>query len=281
MTNKTIKDTPENIEKLKNILNDYTEICLELFRDFKKKKIGENNVFLLNIIERFYFNSLSLIPLLELFIKEPRYKLSIALILRTCLSDLLTAIYLITFKRTSKEDSKGFSNEVKALSLEYVKAVEFILKQEHHFVKIHDQEEQLKNHYTTNHEYYKLENQEYKPINIKEIRSEGSQEYFSVNDIGQRLTEKAKYERILNGPLKDYGNVYLLYRFYSQYEHISPKSRLLLNFDSLYEFFRMIESVAYILDGTIAICQVISAEPSFQRKFEALGKQLNKIKDNA
>ncbi|MBY0425547.1 MAG: hypothetical protein K2Q22_07925, partial [Cytophagales bacterium] len=87
----------EQIQTLSTLLNETLEFLKENLVSFNNQKLSDYKAYFLMIIGKFRMNTESLIGLLPFFKQDHRHKLSLALILRCICSDILTALYLLSF----------------------------------------------------------------------------------------------------------------------------------------------------------------------------------------
>ncbi len=192
-----------NIDKLSLFIKKYSElISLEISSLSKINRKTDllgfcNYIFL----KRFYYNSLGIRSLLPLLKKDLYYKIPIGIIIRTCISDVLTYYYFVYLAR-EKADENEFNNELKAYLADNL-----------HFLERHLDDEKAKR---------KISKEQY-----SQLRSAFLELYqdFLQPDSDKLLTEKHINFKKISILLKSkpelawVADVYEFYDYLSKYEH--------------------------------------------------------------
>ena len=211
-------------------------ICINkvgISNDNKKgSEIGLKGFVFLDILQRINYNLLGLSTLFIEFKKYNDIRFTINLIFRSCLSEVLTGLYLAHF--TIDEDS--FANEINVINLDYAKFRKFLIENE---VMLTNQNENkdieeiinnlIKKYIKDNSELFeKLEKWNLKKPNI--LRETSNSDLFIDNKHFKNVISDEIKSRVIKNDREELNMVYILYRYFSQYHHYSFNGRSTLSF---------------------------------------------------
>jgi len=267
---------PRNIEELKNTLLDFNQLIddFSIYKIESKSTLSFPESVFNKLLNRTRINLEGIICLLDTYKIQPFLFHSMSHIFRALLVDFLNFLYLITFIEIDEEDFISFRNEYEFFNRDYYKAMldlfdfeKEIPKECPLFEKIgnksHEREIGLrstKNHFSYLHKDHDIEK---RLKNSTELRSTSNPNlFFSKEEFmfpgNKILSEKYKYKRILKSPLKQFVDVYMYYKYFSQQYHFSHQSNDLAdekddNFLhiiwSINRIFNMVQSQFMFLDG--------------------------------
>lgn len=233
----------------------------------------------LTILNRIGVNISSIKHLSKVF-DEENVSSSIALLFRSCISDIILAHYLLMYK----SDINSFSGEVK------IKETEFL----RYIIKVSPMEQEM---LSESEEDLKIRNEQLKQIIIgqysnliEEIKPNGNfkikknetirlesnskrelfGEWFSKN-----LSEDNMFERLLNhkSEYKNYyKSIYILWRYFAQFQHYSFSGRHFIaeqKADFLYYFFQSMRDCYYLVH--------ILMKDIFHLTFEGFDDNIKKV----
>ncbi|MCK4663497.1 MAG: hypothetical protein KAT68_11570 [Bacteroidales bacterium] len=249
-----------DIKKLIPLLIDYINFLKNKLIELDGIELNYYQRFLIYHIERFRIITESLISILNLMQNDIRHKLSLSLLLRSVNSDFLTILYLSTFYNTNKDNQIAINNEINIFLKDYIKFIEKINIEEpevkKHFhniseVFIKNQEYVLNNLHTEYKNLYKHKNGEFKLKSNFEIRESTPDSFFVNNDRKEKITEKYKFERLKKYGKEKFGMAYIIFKYYSQFQHVSPMdNRLLRNNPQIIDYKLLIQSIENLFIAT-------------------------------
>jgi|GEM_PF-4607946 len=249
-----------NIKKLISLIKNYISFITNRLVKLDGVELNYYQEFLIHHIERFSLIAESLIPILNLMQNDIRHKLSLSLLLRSINSDFLTIFYLYTFYDENNDNQIAINNEINIFLKDYVKFIEYISEVEpevrKHFKDISEEFTKKKDYALNNlHiEYknlYNYKNGEFKLKSNLEIRESTPNSFFVNNDRGKNLTEKDKFKRLKTNEKENFGMAYIIFKYYSQFQHVSPKSiELLRNNPQIIDYKYLIHSIENLFIAT-------------------------------
>ena len=157
----------------------------------------------------------------------------VALLLRPINTDYLTILYLETFARQENDYLMACLNELKILDRDYVKFLRKFSSEELEFVKTNNESWEkyidnlnlaVKNHFNEYDSFYTKSKDGPAIIKNEFIREKTSVKFFQdPKDKAKSFSEEEKHERLKNKNLAKWGTqAFLAFKFYSQYQHVSP-----------------------------------------------------------
>lgn len=233
----------------------------------------------LDLMQRINANLEALLVLLKGLNTSPEFKSSIAIILRTCLSDVLTGYYLYTFMK----DETSFENEVKVLGIDYANYIIAMVEDEpkfnpHNISKtnkieyIKQKKNQIASDYTDLIKDYDEDTgklTKYKPADLRANSS--SELFFSEADKKSPITDKHKYERLLKfDVLFNQAYIYILIRFYAQFHHYGYFNREVNKLDLLSNFAFVVQSFHQITAAILTFGGFIEADSKLLANVEEI-----------
>jgi hypothetical protein len=241
-----VKDNFEsntNIRELISLINDSKEFINSKRKDIVIDSNDTIKKFYCHVLDRFEINLIAFVTLLDIYIDNPKIKLPLALILRAVNSDFLSVLYLSTYP---DKEQIGANNELNILQKDYVKSILDFGKEELAFNEKYFSErvesiekskfhiEDLRNDYP---ELYKNVDKRYVLKTNLELRK-SSPDYLFPDLIEKKspngfMSEAYKYKRLkLLGSDRYAAQAYLAFKYYSQFQHISPSSSKVLEFNN-------------------------------------------------
>jgi len=221
------KYNPDNVNLQLKWIDQISRTITEYGKSFQGKKgkeIGGIRTFVfLDILGRINFYLEGLVQLYKQFIDQQDMRVPINLLFRSCMGDVLNGLYFLHFSN----DEKSFENELDVLDVDYAKFSKFIIENEAKITKTVKEEElydfiqnKLNDYVKNNPRIFNSET----GWNLKsaaELRNDSKPELFIDNSHKNgALTEKVKFDIISsNEHLKHLSITYLLYRYFSQYQH--------------------------------------------------------------
>lgn len=287
--------TPENITVLQSILIDYNK----LVDDFAEYQIAKgvqlkplqkaSNDFLF----RTRINNEALVPLLENYKTLPAGILPVGLLIRSVLSDFLTFCYLATFSHSKDANELSISNELALLERDFLKAMMEVGEIES---RIGDYNEAIRSAFENTEDFekhvtklkedfkhlFKSENSQLRLKKPKEFRETSLPECFdSKEEFGLApsfMTEKYKWERMSKRGFGKYVIVFTAFKFFSQFQHYSPMSSILVEeITEPYAFFHLLMAIDSMIIVSDMQIQVIDGNDSSY--LAALRELENKLDD--
>jgi hypothetical protein len=276
------KEFDTQLEKVIQLLDELSIRTNEIGQHFHGKKGSEIKLVgfvYLDLLQRINSNLEGLLVLLKNLKTSPELKIPISLILRGCLADVLTGYYLNSFLA----DDETFSNEIMVLGLDYINYAGDMIHNEPLFTapKISEDElketikNKMKSFAANNDELIKSYNEDedkWIKYKVKELRETSSLKVFA--DDKERSfppTDKFKFERLKSFvELKDASYVYVLMRFFAQFQHYAYYNRNVLELDILENFKLIIQSLYYINHAVLDFSRIIKADKDLLDKVRSL-----------
>lgn len=259
---------PENIERQLNWIDTLSTTITEIGKTFdgvKGNKIGGVRTFVfLDILQRINFNLEGLVQLYKQFIVQEDMRFSINMLYRGCLSDVLTGLYFLHFYK----DENSFENEINVMNLDFAKFSEFIIENEPYIIRTLDEEKieefikaNKEKHIKRNPDIFKNE-KEWKLKKALELRTDSDDKFFISNrHKSGDITESTKFDVILsNENLKHLSPTYLLFRYFSQYQHYSFNGRKTITIETEYDIQKYYVSIMMINESAHIFLKIIGVK---------------------
>jgi len=280
-----IKVTTDNYITLSKSINDLMDLLKGLSADYKDKPISERyKLALFDISLRIFPNVKSIDTLLNEYFQND-YKgvnLSIGLIMRCCLEDMLYAHYLLTF---SKHKSM-MDTEVDVKSLQFFKSYIYFFRdyEPDYFLCDEDKIDEIRQANTKFVEELKkkfpifYEEQVLAQVKTIRRRNQDQSLYFnretrnsaSVKDMYLQVKERAF----------GFSYIYFVYKYYCLYEHYSFHARYVIELNP-YSFGQLALGFEFICRGLQRIIPFITENDKYDGKFSEIKSNLSKmIKQN-
>jgi hypothetical protein len=242
MSNDTLY-TRENINKLTSFCQQYCEIYDEFIKETQLINSPlPHQVISSDILKRFRITTDALLQVMPLLLKHPNHKMSVFLLLRSQLSDLLAYLCLWTFiDKENPNDQTAYKNESDLFDLDLFVAMEIMyeqnieLSQFGEIGKILSSQDEARNTAIKAHLYEVFKNlvdpETNKPYKKPaKIRSTTDAKFFKTPDEKNQIfkSEAKKIERI-----KEYGDdatkeimapAFSAFKYFSQFQHYSRAS---------------------------------------------------------
>lgn len=273
---------PENIQKQLDWIDTLSRTITEIGKTFDKKKsdeIGGIRTFvLLDILSRLNFNLEGLVQLYKQFIVQQDMRVPINMLYRGCLADVLTGLYFLNFL----SDEKSFINEIEVMNLDYAKYSKFVIENEPKLIKTMPDEEiesyihdMKKKYINENHELF-VNLTDWKPKNPSVLRLQSQNKFFnSKKERNSNITELSKYNTILsNIEIKHLAPAYLLFRYFSQYQHYTYNGRGTLGIDPELEIRHYYISIMLINETARMMLKVIGVHDKFLLPLKSISEEL-------
>lgn len=236
-------------------------------------EIGLKGFVFLDILQRIAPNLHGMDSLFREFIRYPEIRFSLNLVFRGILSDVLTGLYLTHFI----DDPVSFENEVKVMDLDFAKFAKFIIDDE---ATLTGQIplEGAKEHSEKYRAAYIKENEElFKDVDKWELKSHAElratskpELFIDPDHFKGSISDATKYKRIKHTHL---GVTYLLFRYFSQYQHYSYKGRTTLSMPVEYDMQKYYVSFMMINESVHVFCKLIGAEDKDLELLRAVGDE--------
>lgn len=243
-----LKKIIEKVDELSRITNEIGESFNGKFGSELKLK----GFVFLDLLLRINSNLEGIYLLLKPYNDQPELKYPIALVLRACLSDVLTGYYLLSFQK----DEKSFENEIKVLGLDYLNYAKSMVKTEPLFSKLNSKElleSKIKENESILFDRYKeyiksTEDGKIQFYSVAELRKTSKDELFIIRgERSRKPTDKNKFERLSHiRLLQDALYIYPLMRYYAQYQHYTFEGREINRVDPNENLKFFIQSIYYI-----------------------------------
>lgn len=200
-----------------------------------KKDIKDYQVIYQNLLQRIYINIIAVDTLFDKFNKNTYIKFPMAIIMRTCISDSIIVAYFASI--LDKQGTNNFKEQ--------------IIKLNHPFAReINEEiEEMIKYGDPKYKEYFELA-ASYLPGNFTKGRK------IKLKKI-QELEPKGMVKALKGTQLEWYSEIYKLYQYYSKYEHYGMVSKRLIEFNTEFEFDKIVFSSYYILQAAFMAMQFL------------------------
>lgn len=269
--------TKEKITLLSRTLSEYDILMDEFFGSLSGKKPNLHQHTIADLLIRVKINLHSikaLLPSLEDY--SPTF-FSIGLLNRTIIADFITYCYVTGILSAAnqrgldeKEINSILKNELNILELAYVKAmiaaVELesqlpqhnpkfasVLENKNYSERLPKLKEMYKDLFQDNDINKKFKS-------TRELRADGSIKIFQPNEIKEDPKESFMHKFSIENGFGAYAHSYLLFRFYSQFQHYSSNSLKLIKPDiNDYNFFYLVFTVDYAFILTDMIIQQLDS----------------------
>jgi hypothetical protein len=271
----------QDLNKIIDKIDNLSKITNEIIQSFSGKKGSElklKRIVFLDLMYRIVSNLEGLYLLLKPYNESRELKFPIALVIRACLSDVLTGYYLMSFLK----DEKSFNNELKVLGLDYISYLMDMSSVEPSFVRHESIEKmneiianQMKFIHNKYKEYIKTKDEgSIKLYSPAEIRQTSKPELFIFkNEINLKPTDKNKFERLFKIPMVDkISYIYPLMRYYAQYQHYSFEARQIIKSDPYENLKFFIQSIFYMVNAIFSFGKVVEADKGALDKINQLLK---------
>ncbi|MBN8837703.1 MAG: hypothetical protein J0I09_10615 [Sphingobacteriia bacterium] len=282
----TLTLSKEEQEKFCNQVNAIQNALLEFLKFAKTNLQSYNGLTIesydqhfLQIFARFRLNTEGLICLLDNFKEDYRLKISLNLLLRSICSDILTALYLLTFYDKSDTEKVALNNELNVISAEFLKSIIPTIEEEHEILEYFGVDQNIS--LDKKKEFFNLKAKNLfddfgKIKTKKKIRQTTSQLLKEgLNDNGFFLTESEKYKRIKEKIGKDFGYIFIAFKYYSQFQHFNLYVGNLTNNKPFMDLFFMFNTIDNMLLTTEQIMTiVISPNLNFHHDLADIQKKL-------
>jgi len=273
------KKFDKEIEALKDILTSTLGFAKKNLMLFNGVTLINYTCYFLDIFARFRYNCEGLLNLMDSFHKDYRLKSCVNLLLRSICSDIITALYLMTFYDKNETDNISVKNELDLISSEYLRFARQSLEEDHELLErlnikplktIHQKRDWLKN---LAPELFDLKG------NIKsreQIRATTKPEIKNgLKKSGTFLTENEKFQRIKEKGFGDYGFIFIAFKYYSQFQHFTLMSKKLIEHKPFQDTYWMALTINHMLMTSDIISQ-ITKSPNHKFRNE-LNFIMNKI----
>ncbi|MEI6697188.1 MAG: hypothetical protein WCO13_14125 [Bacteroidota bacterium] len=265
---KLFEYNPENVERQLNWIDTLSTTITEIGKTYdgvKGSKIGGIRTFVfLDILQRINYNLEGLVQLYNQFIVQEDMRFPINMLFRGCLSDVLTGLYFLHFF----EDENSFINEINVMNLDFAKFSKFIIENEPYIIKTID-EEKIEEFIQFNKEKYIKSNpvlfrseNDWEIKKALELRTDSVDKFFiNAKNKNGDINESTKFDVILsNENLKHLTPTYLLFRYFSQYQHYSFNGRKTLIIDTEYDIQKYFVTIMMINESIHMFCKIIGVK---------------------
>jgi hypothetical protein len=263
-------------KKNQEIISSIITEMIKVIKDLSLLENKSQSIFIklnfINLILRLYLKSINLLLENYYSLNEKGNFLSIGLLMRCCIEDMLYSNYLLSFR----EHPEVIEKEIHVQSYVFLKEyIQFVYENEHEFWAITEEEkkEGLINLGKAFSDYKKMN-----PIFFEasgELKKIGKIRG-NVADISDVLkanstNPKSHYER-LKEVKSNLRYIYFIYNFFCQFEHYSFESSsfILLNDET---FRHLTEGVQLILLSCIEIFDYIQVDENFTERLKNLNKK--------
>lgn len=273
---------PENIQKQLGWIDTLSRTITEIGKTFSKKKsadIGGIRTFvLLDILSRINFNLEGLVQLYKQFIVQQDMRVPINLLYRGCLADVLTGLYFLDFL----SDEKSFINEIEVMNLDYAKYSKFVIENEPKLIKTMPDEEiesyinKMKIDYISENSLLFNSLLDWKLKSPSALRINSQNKFFKNKaDRNISIKESTKYDTILNNnEIKHLAPAYLLFRYFSQYQHYTFNGRGTLGIEPEVDIKYYYISIMLICETAYIMLKVIGVSDKFLLSLKSISEEL-------
>lgn len=228
-------------EKLLDYLINYLELTNEV------EQLEHCDSFI-HLIGKIRFNIESINTLMSFFLKSDyRFKVSINVLYRCIVDDLINIRYLVSFVHFGEDDKKSLNNELDIMHKEHLLSMIKGIQAELEFHKyVSTLQNTLFNEHLTAIDDIKQSNA-YLLDELNnwrsnsDIRSTTNQDFLDLLEKdGTRtgfITENKKLKFIEKRKFSSVSELTFLFKYYSQYHHFSPKSNEYINSDIEHDLF--------------------------------------------
>jgi hypothetical protein len=277
LTQKERDKFKKDIEGLKEILAGILLFSKDNLVKFNGRRTENYTAYFLNIFTRFRINTEGLLNLMDPFYKDYRLKICTNLLLRSICSDILTALYLLTFYDKDDKDNISLKNELNLISSEYLRYVKRTMEEDHDLLlqlKIPSPQTIEEKRNWINSIAHDILDEKGNIKSRDQIRATTKPDIKKeLKNNGTFLTEEEKFQRIKNKGFADYRFVFIAFKYYSQFQHFTLMSK------KYYEFPPSIDTyyMALTLDHMLMVSDIIlqlskSPNPNFRT-------EISKIRD--
>ena len=272
----------QQLQKLIPIINNLSLETNKIGTSFQGKKGSEiklSGFVFLDLMSRINANLEALLLLLKKLAVSDELKSPIALLLRACLSDVLTGYYLYTYMK----DEQTFENEVKVLGLDFTGYLIAMAENESFLSAKHlsesdrgrlilDLKNQLAQKYSDTIKSVDQSTGKVEKFTRAEIRNTSDPKYLlNGESIKDQITDEKKYKRLRNfEDLENVSYVYILMRYYAQFQHYSFYNREVSKIDVFNNFPFFVQTFFYITGAVLTFGKLIEAEKDQLEKVEKL-----------
>ncbi len=250
--------------KLRHLIDFLAKRIDYIGESFHGTKVTIQQKALVDIFLRIRCNLAGISVMLSTWPEAMTMKIPISLAFRAIVTDDLTALYLLTLAC----DKQTFINELLLLNRSYIKSVNVMI--EHlHFDKPYLSEPELeseKNGYINN--LYRNADQQLFRSGTNELKNPGELRassnpalFHDQTKLRSSLTEDFMFEQVKNNQhLSNLGYLYILNRYFSQYQHYSVAGTPMFTFPPQHEFRQWIIATTLTYDSIGTISKVIGVD---------------------
>ena len=284
----------ENVTSLKANLGSLAKVIDE----FGAEMAGTGRA--LNVVEQYYNTHLKRVrtnlegidQLFDSYIVNPILILPIAHVMRSMLTDFLTAYYLYTYYDHNDEDHTSFENELKLLDrdayrsvLEWMKVEEDLHRYNEHLPAI--SEEDIEARETFYREYFSdILNEDSSIKNTTSIRETSAAKFFiegeQLNQPHRIVSERYKIDRLKRMDYFQMLDGYMLYKYFSQFYHESKLFTILISDATANDNFNLLKwgfiPVYHMTDNAFRI--FLNGNNKFSNRLSELKTELEAIENN-
>lgn len=282
---------PRNVSLLKSNLIKFSSEIDGFGKEMSIKKKP------LNVVEQYYNSHIKrvranvegVIQLCDSYAQTSNILVPIAQILRSLLTDFLTAYYLFTFYDENDSDHTSFSNELKLLDRdaycsvqEWMKVEEDLHKYNEHFASISPERIEARKT-TINESFSDIFNEDGSIKTTIAVRQSSDRKFFiegeKIHEPSRTVSEKYKIERLKRMEYFKMLDGYMLYKYFSQFYHESKLFQHLIAKDTVNENFTYLRwafiPVYHMMDNTFRL--FMKGENHFSKRLEGLKLELEAI----
>ncbi|MEX2410484.1 MAG: restriction endonuclease subunit S, partial [Candidatus Paceibacterota bacterium] len=282
---------PKNVSLLKSNIIELAGVIDEFGKEMAKIKKP------LNVVEQYYNSHLKrvranlegVIQLLDSYANCYIIIIPIAQIMRSLLTDFLTAYYMFTFYDRKDTDHTSFSNELKLFDRDACNAMVEWMESEEDLHKFNENlppisEERIEER-KKGFEFFFSEilDDNKKRKKPKDIRSSSNPKFFGGNKTLKNpsgiINEKYKIDRLKEMEYFKMPDGYMLYKYYSQFYHESKLSSHLAGKDTVNDNFKYLRwgliPIYHMIDNSIRL--FMTGENGFSKRLEELKLELEAI----
>lgn len=214
------------------------------------------------------------------FKEDYRLKVCVNLLLRSICSDVLTAIYLLTFYDKDDPENISLKNELDIISTEYLRSVKKIIEEDHELMTLLSIEpttsiEEKRKWYNSVSE--NLSNEDGKLKTKNQIRLTTNDEIKEgLKTGGLFISEDEKYQRIKDKGFTQFGFAFTIFKYYSQFQHFTLSSRDLIEHEPFHDTFFMSLTIDQMLMTIDLILQISNTQnPDFRAQIKTIRDKLS------
>jgi hypothetical protein len=287
--------TDQKIDELSSVLASY-DMCMDNFyRSLLEAPLNFHQKIVSDLLARIKINVHSIglmLPAVKTY--SPTF-LSIGLLNRTIIADFITYCYLTSLLKAGnaknlkeEEINRILENEINILDLAYVKAMIAAVKLEGQlpqsnpqFSKVFenkDHDEAINRIKKTYSQFFKDGNPENAYKGVSDFRSVSSNKIFDKDKIKQDPKESVMHTFASENGFAKYTQSYLLFRFYSQFQHYSSHSITLIKPHlNDYNFFYLIFTLNYAFIASDMILQNLRPDSSWISTLRGVTEDLGHV----